>query len=767
MKITNTLFRIATLWLITIIALRAWEAITYGIKYKPTSELWNGETLGFVNDILILGVFSTLAYGVNFIFKILKINILHHLSVVLLSIFTIGHLVFVHYFNYQQSLLDVFIFQYPVKEIRHTLATTESQNGSSYIAAALLLLLIFGLNWFLKGKNFSDFSKKILQYYLIFSIPVFFIFNYYFDLDAFAKNKSYHFYSKTLAYFFQIGNENKPYTIDDAKAFQAVFNQHRYLSNDYPLLHQFDTKDGLSAHLQTPTATPNIVLLIMEGLNDDYIHDYQGLSLMPFLSNLSEKSLYWNRCFTMGERSFAAVPSLTGGLPYGKKGFNFLEKLPNHLSLTSVLDANGYFTTFFDGQGSWFHNKDRFFKHNNLDLLIDNEKYSTKYPKIVVQDFFWGYNDKDLFNQSLEVIDTLPKEKRLDMYFTGTMHSPFSIANQPFYDEKWSKMLEKCKNDDEKRFFIKNEKYYKSILFTDDALADFFEKWKQKPNYQNTIFIITGDHPMTEIPRKNNLKRYHVPMIVFSPLLKESKVFSEKVCHLDLYETILAYLDTQKAIHAPNISTSLGGNLFFGNEKPRAFPFMNDNREIIDFLHGDYYLAENKLFNIDKDLNIKEVRNKEKKKELANELAIFKKTNFHVSTKDKIISDSLSMQNLGFHKENLTIPYKNSEKFDAEYENIIPKIKVSNKEIVFELTLKHNYIPNDDCSLVCEITDKGGKSHFWKSEKIKNNTRFSHFHFKIPKVKNTESEVTFTSFIWNPSKQKVEYNDLKFSFFTK
>ena len=767
MKISNTFAKMMLLWLIVTFLLRVWETFSYGYKYSFSADLLQGEMYGIWNDITLLGLVFSLMYFLNFICKKLNINILTKLSTFIFIMLIILHICFLHYFNYQQSLLDVFIFQYPWVEIKHTMATTEANYKSGVWGLGVLLILLFALRYFLKRKSLNASVQKGLQYYLWLAIPLFLLTSYFCDWDVFSRNKSAHFYSKTFNYFFQIGNENKPYTAADAADFQQLFAQHQYISSEYPLLHPFEAKDGLSAFFKPDSTPTNIVVLIMEGLNDDYIHDYRGLSLMPFLSDLSKKSLYWEHCFTLGERSFAAVPCITGSLPYGIKGFNFLKKLPNHLSLTSVLDASGYYTSFFDGQGSWFHNKDRFFQHNNIDLLFDNSKYDPKYKKIIVKDFFWGYNDKDLFQQSLEVMDTLPKQKRLNMYFTGTMHSPFALAEEGFYEKKWLDLCSKTQNETDKKLFQDNAKFYKSILFTDDALADFFTKYKEHSDYKNTIFIITGDHPMTELPRKNSLKRFHVPLIVFSPKLQQAKVFSERVCHLDIYETLLAYLQVQGAINAPKYSTAIGGNLFLGNEKSRPFAFMNDNREVVDYLHGDFYLADNQLFKVDSNFDLTPIKDRNTKQKLEKELAIFNKTNLYVSNKDKLLSDSLAMLSLDFVENKLPNPLNIEGTFEAEYENIIAKKAINNHEKIFEITLEHNFLPNDDCLIVCTTKDKNNKEYYWKGEKIKNKTGFTHAHFKIPAINTSEKDLVFNTFLWNINKQKIVFSDVKIKLYEK
>jgi len=115
--------------------------------------------------------------------------------------------------------------------------------------------------------------------------------------------------------------------------------------------------------------------------------------------------------------------------------------------------ANNYYTSFFYGQGSWFHKKDRFFKYNNLDLLCDKDQFPEKYDKVIVgaDNFFWGYTDKDLFKQAFETLDTLPDplQKRLEIYFTGTSHSPYMISDQTYYDKLFDKHISIITNQDD------------------------------------------------------------------------------------------------------------------------------------------------------------------------------------------------------------------------------------------------------------------------------------------------------------------------------
>ena len=252
-----------------------------------------------------------------------------------------------------------------------------------------------------------------------------------------------------------------------------------------------------------------------------------------------------------------------------------------------------------------------------------------------------------MFNQSFEVIDTLHKSKRLDIYFTGTSHSPFAINEDAYYTSK----LNALKQNENEDFFNTYQKYLKSILFVNDALQAFFEEYKKRDDYKNTIFIITGDHPMTELPIDNSLKRYHVPLIIYSEKLKQANTFTNVVSHLDISETILSFLQNYN-VTIPNERTSLGDYLISNDNQNKHFACMNDNREIVDYYSNGYYLSENTLYKVDSKLGISEVYNESKKASILTELNTFKTINLYTCLSNKIISDEIYNNELHNSKSN-------------------------------------------------------------------------------------------------------------------
>jgi phosphoglycerol transferase MdoB-like AlkP superfamily enzyme len=108
---------------------------------------------------------------------------------------------------------------------------------------------------------------------------------------------------------------------------------------------------------------------------------------------------------------------------------------------------------------------------------------------------------------------------------------------------------------------LENRKQLVSVLNLNDALQKFFENYKKRPDFNNTIFVVTGDHSMPEIPFETKIDRYHVPLIIYSPLLKQAKRFKKRVTHFDLAPSILAYYRTNYKLHTPSSVAWIGKGL--------------------------------------------------------------------------------------------------------------------------------------------------------------------------------------------------------------
>lgn len=773
MKINPALakyFKILILNALIQVTLRLLETFLILLNFGIPESLFKSEVLGCIYDLILTNSFLLILFPVFYLVSRISEKTADFIFVSFIALFTTIHFFILRYFLYQLSPLDTFLYKYSIKEIFLTVNTSDLSYVNVFLLLTILLAAIFFSNQVLRKIKFS--RPVIIAGYAIILLSVsslIFIRPPIVNLNNYAKNKSLYFFSRSLSYFSDPKADSGQFSNQNSADFQGLYPDKIFVNTEYPLLHEFKNNNVLKPFFNPFNSAPNIVILIVEGLNDDFIRNYRGTQLMPFLSQLTSQSLYWNRCFTLGERSFAAVPSILGSLPYGETGFSLLKKLPRHLSLVSILHASDYQTTYFDGQASWFHQKDRFYRYNNIDQIFDNSKFSEKYTKIIVGNdhFFWGYNDKDLFNQSFEVLDTLAKKPRLDIYFTGTSHSPFAISDPRYYDVRFSKLINELKNDSDIVFFNRYKKYIQSILFVNDALESFFTIYETRPDYDNTVFIITGDHPMTELPIANSLKRYHVPLIIYSKKLKAPKIFTHTVSHLDLYETLLSFL-SEYNIRVPRQSAALGSNLISDpSDSEKRIAFMNDNREIVDFYSNNYFLSGEKLYSVGKNLSLTVSGNVNVLKRMQHELELFKSTNLNVSVNDKIMPDSLYYKFLGY-KLLLSHPIDSGLiEFNSEYFSVVNSTVLPNKPICYDISFDSYGMADKELSLVYQLTAKNDRMIFWGSSDVTNDTKSFLAQVKIPQQIGSDSILYFKSYFWNKNSKDFKFRNLKYQLHRK
>jgi phosphoglycerol transferase MdoB-like AlkP superfamily enzyme len=719
-------FRALFLCYIYILLLRVLE-LCWISRIHIVESLFRFELIGLLTDFFIVNALS----AIILLFQILagksRRKPVNGVIITLIVLFGLFHILLLKYYVYILKPVDQFLFKYSFKELFFTISTSEVN-----FPAVIILIGVFIAIAFLVPKIFRHVrinTRKAVWFFpvILISVPLSFYSlrkNDRNDNDIRRNaimNKSVFFYRKTISYL-QHRHDDLALSHGQIQRFQSVFTGKEYSSVEYPLLHEQNVNDNIGSFFSPSDTLPNFVILIVEGLGQRFLDTFHGVHLMPYLDSLAGQSLYWDRFFTTGERSFAAVPSITGSLPYGQSGFTLLDPLPRHITMISLFKRYGYSTHFFDGQGAWFDQKDRFLRANDIDLIFDKSQFSSEYSKVMALKgkFFWGYQDHDLLQQSLVVLDTLPPGPRIDMYFTGSMHSPFPVDDPASYYERLENLtaLSDVSGIDRK-YLDKYRKYLITVLFFDRALEQFMEEYAKREDFDRTIFIITGDHPMTEIPIENSIRRYHVPLIIYSPLLKRSKRIHAAGSHLDVYPTILAFMRENYGLSIPGAGTCLGSILDTLQEyrSPSPLPFMDGNRAIIDYFEDGCYLTQgDRLFQADQDLNLNASVDPGRLKKMQENLDAYKRVNWYACVNDRLLPDSIYFHDLCFNQIQSVTKEIIDISGSTEYSEILPAITRPNqKELCLDLSYTLNFDPG--CSLptgVVQVNNLEDSTILWQ-----------------------------------------------------
>ena len=414
-----------------------------------------------------------------------------------------------------------------------------------------------------------------------------------------------------------------------------------FTGKEFPLLHANNSKDVLGSFFNLGKTPPNIVILVVEGLSRDFSGDKAyASSFTPFLDSLSKNSLTWDNFLSTAPGTFAAHPAISGSLPYGNKGFSVINVMPDHLSLVKILKSNGYHTKFLIGFNPDFDNMGGYMRLQGTDVILS--KYGSKYKEMGIGKEGWsmGYPDDALFSRSFEVMDSLATTPYLNIYHTATTHMPYLFQQQHIYEKMFDKKMKTISVSSKiKRTLQECKKVLVTYMFADDCFRDFFSKYSLRPDFKNTIFFITGDHHIGSFPSTCSIDDYHVPLIVYSTMLKAPKKFLSVNSHNNLAPTISSlvlnnYSFPKKPKQVHWLADVMDTAVAFRNTQ--SMPFMEWSREMNDYIYKEYYLSGTQLYKLTPELLQEKIKNDSVKNYMTRLLDNFKIINSYVCDNNKI-----------------------------------------------------------------------------------------------------------------------------------
>lgn len=633
-------------------------------EFFITSTLYNYPQGSFVN--LLIG----LKYDAVLYLRLSALLMLPYLIIAYFSpkagkiffmvfslLFVFGDMMLLQYFSTARVPLGADLLGYSMNEISHTVQVSGELDISPFIMIALYFALMIRI--FIKHVYFriKPWGMAILTFFMLASLlplkqlrpqPS----NYNDEFSMFLATNKLNFFAESVAnhYLNQGKLYDQEYTFK-TNVVSSSKNPFNYVDPDFPFLHEESTPDILGPYFELGETPPNIVLIIVESLGRAYSGKdaYLG-SFTPFLDSLMDNSLYWENCLSTSGRTFEVLPSTLASVPFGDHGFAELDdKMPDHISLISLLKKQAnYYSSFVYGGEADFDNMDGFLHRQGIDKIIDRPEFGDNYPMLPPNSggFSWGFGDREIFRRYLEELNSNQNDPRLDVLLTVAMHEPFNVQNQDYYTGLFQERLANLKLDNKTVSF--NNQYSKpfsTVLYFDKSIQYFFNEVRKDSSFANTIFIITGDHRMPEIPISTQIDRFHVPLIVYSPMLKKAEKFSSVVTHFDITPSLIALLDGKNYISRPTLASWMGHGL--DNEKSfrglNAYPLMRNKNEILDYLNAEDFIANNILYKLSPDMNIEPIKDRTFQSQMKEDLDNFLRKNKYACDNNKLIPDSLKI----------------------------------------------------------------------------------------------------------------------------
>ncbi len=310
----------------------------------------------------------------------------------------------------------------------------------------------------------------------------------------------------------------------------------------------------------------NVVIIILESFSREFIGafnrepGYHGFT--PFLDSLIRYSLVFSHSFANGRKSIDALPAVLAGIPSMEVPYVLTPFSNNAIrGLGTLLHEAGYHTSFFHGAPNGSMGFDAF-----VNLAGIKHYYGmNEYGKQADFDGVWGIWDHQFLAFYAQQLNSF-KEPFLSVFFSVSSHHPFIIPREF-----------------EGKFKGGQQPILKCIEYTDYSLKQFFNRIKDEPWYQNTLFVITADHCSSNVlfpETRTTWGSAAIPIIFFRPdnSLAGRKEVAQQT---DIMPSVLGYLKYNRPFLA------FGRNVFDAHARPFAFTW----RDSYNYFEGGWLLT--------------------------------------------------------------------------------------------------------------------------------------------------------------------------------
>ncbi|WP_428742064.1 sulfatase-like hydrolase/transferase [Tenacibaculum sp.] len=608
---------IVTFWLMSFV-----EAF---IKFRTitTVEILQFIAYKLLHDFLVVLILGVLFFPIYYVFNLGPKKHGELLFGVFGILLVLGEFLLVKYSSITLLNLGADLLGYSYNDIYKTVVSSESisiVNSLLFLVAPVLFLIIL---YYFKKRMSDAFPLKILLVLLILVVP----------LKFFATEFNEAKYQNKIGFLaidvlqFKLGKL-------EANTYEVT------IENEYPLLKLTEqTKDVLGPFFNQQLQKPNIVVVIFEGLGTEFVDGNSYSGFTPYVDSLITNSLYWENFVSNTGRTFGVLPSLIGSLPFGDTGFLELAKTPTHLSLFNLLKENGYTTSYYTGAPSSFDKIDNFLEYNDVDFIVDDNKFGPSYIKAgSVDGFSWGYPDAEMFKKVLSTLKE-KKEPRFDVISTLSNHEPFIFPDKATYEMKVDSVLNTSQRFGvSKREIQSNKEIYATLLYSDNALKTFMKDYEEENNIENTIFIITGDHRLIPIEQKDKLCRFHVPLLIYSPMLKKPQRFKSVSSHWDVAPSIYSFLSNNYFLKPLKQTAWMGTGLDTVKEfrNTHKIGLIRYKGGLKDFIYDDYLYSDGSLYRINSSFEVYKINDNKMLETVKESFNNFKRINNYVAQQDKI-----------------------------------------------------------------------------------------------------------------------------------
>ncbi|GAF12620.1 lipoteichoic acid primase LtaP [Bacillus sp. JCM 19045] len=330
----------------------------------------------------------------------------------------------------------------------------------------------------------------------------------------------------------------------------------------------------------------NIALISLESTQQFVVDkEIDGAPLTPFLNELIKESFYFPNIYdqtAQGKSSDMEFMLDTGFYPLSS-GSAFVRRYTNtYESIPQLLENHGDYTSAaFHANDASFWNRELMYEALGYDLFFSKDEYEVT-DELSVN---YGLKDKPFFDQSIPLLKSV-NEPYMAKFITLTNHFPFLLDEEDQLIEQPDTGVSVV------------DRYTTTVRYQDAAIEQFFDTLKDEGMYENTMFVLYGDHYgisrqyesgvhtllNQEETTLTHIDLQKIPLVIHIPG-QEGQTIETEGGQIDIHTTLL---------HLLGVSTD--NNLTFSYDlftRPADMPIIFRDGH---FVSNDYVYADHACF---------------------------------------------------------------------------------------------------------------------------------------------------------------------------